>query len=73
MARAGQHTYGLCRADKQWQLQQQIWAYQFPEKLIPRSIIAALNGRPVELYGTSGRERPRLAAMSRITADACGW
>ena len=55
LARAWQHTYGLpvlvsnCSNNS--------GPYQFPEKLIPRSIIGALAGRPVELYGNGENVR----------------
>ena len=55
LARAWQHTYGLPVLISN--CSNNYGPYQFPEKLIPRSIIAALNGRPVELYGSGENVR----------------
>ena len=55
LARAWQHTYGLPVLISN--CSNNYGPYQFPEKLIPRSIIAALAGRPVELYGSGENVR----------------
>jgi dTDP-glucose 4,6-dehydratase len=55
LARAWQHTYGLPVLVSN--CSNNYGPYQFPEKLIPRSIIAALAGRPVELYGNGENVR----------------
>src|SRR5882724_11704302 len=55
LARAWQHTYGLPVLISN--CSNNYGPYQFPEKLIPRSIIAALSGRPVELYGSGENVR----------------
>src|SRR5262249_6708787 len=49
LVRAWHHTYGLPTVISN--SSNNYGPYQFPEKLIPRSIIQALAGRPVELYG----------------------
>ncbi len=50
LARAWHNTYGLetivTNASNNY------GPYQFPEKLIPRTIISALCGKPIEIYGT---------------------
>jgi dTDP-glucose 4,6-dehydratase len=55
LARAWQHTYGLPVIVSN--CSNNYGPYQFPEKLIPRSIIAGLAGSPVELYGNGENVR----------------
>ena len=55
LVRAWQHTYGLPVLVSN--CSNNYGPYQFPEKLIPRSIICALAGRPVELYGNGENVR----------------
>lgn len=66
LARAWAHTYGLpvlitnCSNN--------YGPYQFPEKFIPRMILAALDGRPLPVYGDGGNIRDWLYVDDHISA-----
>ncbi len=59
LVRAWLHTYGLPTV--QTNCSNNYGPYHFPEKLIPLTILNALEGKPLPVYGTR-RERARLAA-----------
>ncbi len=71
--RAYYHTYGLpvCLTN----CSNNYGPYQFPEKLIPLTILNALNERPVPVYGTGANVRDWLyvedhcAALERVLHD----
>jgi len=66
LARAWHHTYGLpvllsnCSNN--------YGPYQFPEKLIPAAILAALEGAPIPIYGTGANIRDWLFVEDHATA-----
>lgn len=68
LARAWAHTYGLpvvvgnCSNN--------YGPFQFPEKLIPTMIIAALEGRPLPIYGTGANVRDWLFVEDHVRALA---
>ena len=74
LARAWHHTFGLpvvvSNASNNY------GPYQHPEKLIPRSILNAFHGKPIEVYGDGQNVRDWLfvedhaAAITTIFADA---
>ncbi|MBQ9600766.1 MAG: dTDP-glucose 4,6-dehydratase [Neisseriaceae bacterium] len=45
--------------------------FQYPEKLIPKTIISALNGKPIEIYGTGEQIRDWLYVDEHIRALYC--
>jgi len=49
LVRAHHHTYGL--PTLLTNCSNNYGPYQFPEKLIPRAILSAVEGRPIEIYG----------------------
>jgi dTDP-glucose 4,6-dehydratase len=66
LARAWAHTYGLPVLVSN--CSNNYGPCQFPEKLIPRSILAALEGRPVELYGNGENVRDWLHVDDHVAA-----
>jgi dTDP-glucose 4,6-dehydratase len=66
LVRAWAHTYGLPVLVSN--CSNNYGPCQFPEKLIPRSIIAALDGRPVELYGNGENVRDWLHVEDHVAA-----
>ena len=55
LVRAWHHTYGLPVVTSN--CSNNYGPYQFPEKLIPVVILAALNGQPIPVYGTGSNVR----------------
>lgn len=55
LVRAWHHTFGLPVVTSN--CSNNYGPYQFPEKLIPVVILAALEGRPIPVYGTGGNIR----------------
>jgi dTDP-glucose 4,6-dehydratase len=66
LARAWGHSYGLPVVISN--CSNNYGPYQFPEKLVPRSIIAALAGRPIELYGNGENVRDWLHVEDHVAA-----
>lgn len=66
LARAWRTTYGLETIVTN--CSNNYGPYQFPEKLIPRAIIRALHGQPVEVYGQGLNVRDWLHVDDHVTA-----
>jgi len=66
LVRAWHHTYGLPVVTSN--CSNNYGPYQFPEKLIPVVIIAALNGNPIPVYGTGRNIRDWLYVDDHASA-----
>jgi len=66
LARAWHRTYGLPVMISN--CSNNFGPFQFPEKLIPTAIIAALEGRPVPVYGDGGNSRDWLFVDEHVRA-----
>jgi len=66
LVRAWHHTYGLPVVTSN--CSNNYGPYQFPEKLIPVVILAALNGQPIPVYGAGANVRDWLFVEDHVRA-----